>query len=120
MYMLSRSMYIVLSPPFETRPAPDDTVSVTLSLVWRHALKIHPSPPKHPQEFAPRYATVQGYIAPVWTIPCLRLAFDSQLVFGSKKTLLAATGGSGVVPDSGVNTWSSMLAHSTPKHIGRN
>jgi len=33
MYMLSRSMYIVLSPPFETRPAPDDTVSVTLSLV---------------------------------------------------------------------------------------
>ena len=39
MYMLLSSMYITREPPIETRLAPDDTVSVTLSRVCKRRTK---------------------------------------------------------------------------------
>jgi len=39
MYILLSSMYITREPPIETRLAPDDTVSVTLSRVCKRRTK---------------------------------------------------------------------------------
>src|ERR1039457_5373107 len=51
MYMLLSSMYITREPPIETRLAPDDTVSVTLSRVCtRQKTPTTCTPPQPPSE----------------------------------------------------------------------